>query len=93
MSCGDAVIFWVTRDTRERVFGPLLVVHFEEQPIKIQKLYFTHDKLRLPLWEKKWIFTFVSSQYRPKSATVASDGSPVGSLLLEEKDLQLQTLN
>lgn len=44
MSCGDAVIFWVTCDARERVLASLLVVVFEKKPIKIQTLYFQHDK-------------------------------------------------
>lgn len=33
MSCGNAVIFWVTGDAHERVLASLLVVFFEEKPI------------------------------------------------------------
>lgn len=33
VSRGDAVVFWVTGDARERVLAALLVVLFEEKPI------------------------------------------------------------
>lgn len=46
--CGDAVILWVTGDARERVLASLLVVVFQEKPIKIQ-IYFQHDKSPLYL--------------------------------------------
>lgn len=43
VSCGDAVIFWVTCDACKRVLASLLVAVFEEKPIK-SKDFMSHVK-------------------------------------------------